>query len=81
VRSPEGNVFIDPTGKASGRGAYLCTKRDCWQVALTRGSLEYALKTSIAPKERERLEQFGQSLADEAGDRSDGTALQGKARN
>jgi predicted RNA-binding protein YlxR (DUF448 family) len=53
VRSPEG-VRIDPSGKASGRGAYLHDRRECWEKAL-RGPLGQALKTDLSPAEREIL--------------------------
>ncbi|HAX26093.1 MAG TPA: DUF448 domain-containing protein, partial [Chloroflexi bacterium] len=29
VRTPEGTVEVDPTGKRNGRGAYLCRRRSC----------------------------------------------------
>ena len=29
VRSPEGEVTFDPTGKKAGRGAYICNDPDC----------------------------------------------------
>jgi len=51
VRSPEG-VAYDPTGKAPGRGAYLCNELACWQKALERGALERALKTKLTSEER-----------------------------
>jgi predicted RNA-binding protein YlxR (DUF448 family) len=44
VRSPDGTVSLDRTGKRSGRGAYLCATRECWEVALRRGMLERALR-------------------------------------
>ena len=49
VRTPEGEVLIDPTGKRSGRGAYLCRAQDCWHIVLTSGGrrLEQALKTHL----------------------------------
>ncbi len=31
VRTPDGAVRVDPTGKVAGRGAYLCKARPCWQ--------------------------------------------------
>jgi predicted RNA-binding protein YlxR (DUF448 family) len=43
VRTPLGTVEIDETGKKAGRGAYLCRTRDCWDNALKKKSLEYAL--------------------------------------
>lgn len=47
VRSPEGEIFIDPTGKKNGRGAYLCFDEACLQKAIKSRSLEKALKNKI----------------------------------
>lgn len=44
VRTPEGDVLIDPTGKRNGRGAYLCRAWDCYRTAIKRKSFERALK-------------------------------------
>ena len=38
VRAPDGAVGVDPTGKRSGRGAYLCLQPPCWQAALKKAS-------------------------------------------
>ncbi|MBX5476012.1 MAG: YlxR family protein [Clostridia bacterium] len=48
VRTPEGAVIVDPTGKRNGRGAYVCSL-DCFDRA-AGGRLEHALKVSI-PRE------------------------------
>ena len=55
VRTPHGGVMVDPTGKNSGRGAYLCASLDCWQRGVSKGGLERGLRTSIPPQEREAL--------------------------
>lgn len=47
VRTPEGPVVPDPTGKRNGRGAYLCGDPACWEKALVGGILARALKTEI----------------------------------
>jgi len=47
VRTPEGEVAVDPTGRRSGRGAYLCRDASCWDLAGRKKALEHALKTSI----------------------------------
>jgi len=47
VRSPEGDVVVDPTGKRSGRGAYVCAARECLQRALRTGKLSKALETAV----------------------------------
>lgn len=47
VLTPEGDIQLDSTGKRNGRGAYLCKKEACLQLARKRKSLERSLKTSI----------------------------------
>jgi uncharacterized protein len=62
VRQPEG-VQVDPTGKLSGRGAYLHNTRSCWEKGL-KGPLAQALKTNLTPDDIQRLRQFMQDLPD-----------------
>lgn len=62
VRTPDGGVDIDETGKRSGRGAYLCRRQECWEVALEKDHLEYALKASLTDEERAALQEFAQGL-------------------
>ena len=62
VRTPDHGVEIDETGKKSGRGAYLCRQRDCWEIALKKDSLEHALKTSLTDEERATFEEFVHGL-------------------
>lgn len=63
VRAPDGVVSVDPTGKQSGRGAYLCLQPTCWQTALKRHALDRALKTELSAADREALAAFGASEA------------------
>ena len=51
VRAPDGSVTIDPSGKRSGRGAYLCATPECWDTGLKRGILPRALKIDAIPEE------------------------------
>jgi predicted RNA-binding protein YlxR (DUF448 family) len=62
VRLEEGSIDIDATGKKSGRGAYLCPSRDCWESALNAGRLEYALHTRLKPDDKERLVNYARGL-------------------
>ena len=56
VRGPDGHVRLDATGRAPGRGAYLCTRRECWERALGRADiLGRALKVSVPVEDRETL--------------------------
>lgn len=48
VRTPEEQIVIDPTGKKSGRGAYLCADQECLLKAIKAKRLEKALRQPIA---------------------------------
>ena len=56
VRTPTGDVVTDETGRAAGRGAYVCRTGDCLATAIKKGALSRALKTPLP-------EQLPQSLA------------------
>ena len=47
VRTPEGEIILDETGKANGRGVYLCPSKACLQKARKAKRLERNLDTSI----------------------------------
>ncbi|MDI9259106.1 RNase P modulator RnpM [Alicyclobacillus sendaiensis] len=55
VRTPEGDIVLDPTGKRNGRGAYLCPSEACLNVAVKRRALERALKTATPQEIHEFL--------------------------
>lgn len=50
VRTPEGLVRADPTGKLNGRGAYICPDRGCLEKAMRAHRLEKALEISLGPE-------------------------------
>src|SRR3954467_14515349 len=58
VRTPEGTVEVDETGKKNGRGAYLCRNRQCWETGVGRKALDNALKIQIDPESRTRLKSY-----------------------
>ena len=47
VRSPEGEVSLDPVGKKPGRGAYVCREGECLARALKQHQLERQLQVSL----------------------------------
>ena len=47
VRTAEGGVAVDLTGKMNGRGAYLCPEDPCWTLAERRKAVERALSVSL----------------------------------
>ncbi|HEY8462517.1 MAG TPA: YlxR family protein [Bacillota bacterium] len=57
VRTPDGDVLVDPTGKKSGRGAYICPNPDCLELAFKKAVLDQALETTISAADKERLGQ------------------------
>ena len=57
VRSPEGEISLDLTGKKNGRGAYVCSDKDCIAKAVKTKSLERALEKNIGQDIYERLLQ------------------------
>ena len=62
VRTPEGAIVIDETGKRNGRGAYLCTQMSCWERALERKHLEHALKVELTTEAQAQLTEFAIGL-------------------
>ena len=58
VRLPTGAVEVDPTGKKSGRGAYLCRRVACWEDALKRSRLSKALRITLSEESRTALQAF-----------------------
>ncbi len=48
VRSPEGEVSLDPTGRKNGRGAYLCRDVECMKKALKQRQLERQLEVTLS---------------------------------
>jgi predicted RNA-binding protein YlxR (DUF448 family) len=65
VRTPDGHIALDPTGKKSGRGAYLCARRSCWEPALHQGRLEREFEMAIPAEDRPALEAYLDSLPPE----------------
>lgn len=50
VRNNEGAIFVDPTGKKNGRGAYICKNKACFEKAVKSKSLSREFGCEI-PKE------------------------------
>jgi len=58
VRVSDGEVRLDPTGKVSGRGAYLCGKKDCLKLAIKHKKLGRALRCEIPASIAAELETY-----------------------
>lgn len=55
VRTPEGETLIDPTGKKSGRGAYVCRSPECLKRAIKQKQLERQLQASLTDEVNKAL--------------------------
>ena len=55
VKQNDGTIFVDKTGKASGRGAYICNKIECLEKAIKSKRLEKKFETNIDKEIYENL--------------------------
>ncbi len=55
LRTPEGEIKIDKTGRANGRGAYICDSAACLEKAKKTGGLARSLSVSIPDEVYENL--------------------------
>lgn len=62
VRTPEGTVLVDESGKRSGRGAYLCRQQVCWESALSQRKLDRALKVTVPAETIDELREYAAEL-------------------
>jgi len=65
VRTLQGQVEVDLTGKRNGRGAYIHRTQSCWDAAVSGGRLAHALKVTLPDSDRQALEAFAATLPTE----------------
>lgn len=59
--TPEGSAEIDPTGKKSGRGAYICTAASCVARARKGNLFAKALNIEVGAELYDALEEYGKN--------------------
>ena len=62
VRTSDGSIEVDTTGKRAGRGAYVCRSWECWESGLKGSRLEYTLRTSLTQDNLEQLIKYGKDF-------------------
>ena len=62
VRSPEGEVSMDPVGKKPGRGAYVCRNTECLKRAIKQRQLERQLEVQLTEEVAQQLQQALENL-------------------
>lgn len=65
VKTPEGNFIIDFTGKAAGRGAYICKNEKCALENKKRRRLDMSLKTKVPAEFYDEILTVIEKLQDE----------------
>ena len=63
VRSPEGEVSLDPIGKKPGRGAYVCRDAACLKRAIRQKQLERQLDAALSPETAAALQAELEALS------------------
>ena len=61
IKTPEGEICLDTTGRANGRGAYICNSAECLKKAVKNRGLEKSLKAQIP---EDILEQMNKELGE-----------------
>lgn len=67
VKSEEG-IFVDPTGKRNGRGAYICKNPQCLETAYKRKNLDRSFKCKVDEKVYESLKEELSGLEERTSD-------------
>ena len=57
VKTAEGDIILDDTGKKNGRGAYICKSLECIKKAKKTKALERSLGVSLSEQVYEELEK------------------------
>ena len=57
VKSKEGEISLDPTGKKAGRGAYICPSAECLKKARKSRRIEKSFATKIPDEVYDALEE------------------------
>ena len=62
VKNAEGNIFVDDTFKANGRGAYLCKSKECIQKCIKQKMLNKQFECAVDAEVYEALEKIANEL-------------------
>ena len=57
VKTPDGNIELDTTGKKSGRGAYICKNIECFRQARKTKRISRSLSAEIPDDLYDKLER------------------------
>ena len=55
VKTKEGQIFLDKTGRANGRGAYICNDTECLKKAIKSKAIDRAFKIEVDKEVYDKL--------------------------
>ncbi len=58
VKTKDGDIFVDPTGKKNGRGTYICKSQECLNKAKKTRALNSSLKANISEEIYQEIENY-----------------------
>ena len=62
LRTSEGEIVLDTTGRKNGRGAYVCCSMECFEKAVKNRGLERSLKMKVPEETYESLKKEIESI-------------------
>ena len=62
LRTSEGEIVLDATGRKNGRGAYLCRSMECFEKAVKNRGIERSLKQKVPDETYENLKKEIESI-------------------
>lgn len=68
VKNKKNEIFLDPTGRANGRGAYVCANQECMAKAIKSKALNRAFRTDVDDQVYEHLLSQLEKLEEKAGE-------------
>jgi predicted RNA-binding protein YlxR (DUF448 family) len=51
VKTKDGNIFFDPSGKSNGRGAYVCDSQECLELLNDKKNINRMFKTEVSEEQ------------------------------
>lgn len=57
VKTPEGEIKLDSSGKMNGRGVYVCKNEECLKEAFKKNKLNKSLKREMKEEEKEEIKE------------------------
>ena len=62
LRTSEGEIILDATGRKNGRGAYVCCSMECFEKAVKNRGIERSLKMKVPEETYENLKKEIESI-------------------